>query len=247
MLEYLEKVIDTTSIEDLWAIHTEEMARYGFDRLMYGFTRFRTKTSLGNREDMLILSNHAPEYLKRFLEGGLYFDAPMLRWAVENEGAKSWQWLADRVETMSDKEREVMAFNKSMGVVAGYTISFRDSRTHSKGAIALTAREGLHQHEVDALWAEKGREITVMNNLAHLKLTSLPHSGRGRALTPRQREALEWIGSGKTTQDTAVLMGLTPATVEKHLRLAREALDVETTAHAVLKASVQNQIFIIGT
>ena len=35
--------------------------------------------------------------------------------------------------------------------------------------------------------------------------------------------------------------------VEKHLRLAREALDVETTAQAVLKASLQRQIFFGGS
>ena len=41
-------------------------------------------------------------------------------------------------------------------------------------------------------------------------------------------------------------MGLTPATVEKHLRLARETMGVETTAQAVLKAAFQNQMFTIG-
>jgi LuxR family transcriptional regulator len=46
-------------------------------------------------------------------------------------------------------------------------------------------------------------------------------------------------------QDTALLMGLTSATVEKHLRLAREALAVETTAQAVLKAAFANQMFIL--
>jgi LuxR family transcriptional regulator len=45
-------------------------------------------------------------------------------------------------------------------------------------------------------------------------------------------------------QDIATIMGLTPATVEKHLRLAREALNVDTTAQAVLKAALQNQMFI---
>ena len=41
-------------------------------------------------------------------------------------------------------------------------------------------------------------------------------------------------------------MGLQPATVEKHLRLARETLNVETTAQAVLKASVQNQMYLVN-
>jgi LuxR family transcriptional regulator len=34
--------------------------------------------------------------------------------------------------------------------------------------------------------------------------------------------------------------------VEKHLRLARDALSVETTAQAVAKASFMNHIFVIA-
>lgn len=83
-----------------------------------------------------------------------------------------------------------------------------------------------------------------MNNVMHLKLLTLPYSGE-RQLTKRQREVLQWVGDGKTTQDIAVLLELTPATVEKHLRLAREALDVETTAQAVLKAAFYNQMFVM--
>ncbi len=72
----------------------------------------------------------------------------------------------------------------------------------------------------------------------------MPYVPPNRALTKRQREALEWVGDGKTTQDIAVLLGLTTATVDKHLRLARESLSVETTAQAVLKAALHNQIFM---
>ena len=84
-----------------------------------------------------------------------------------------------------------------------------------------------------------------MNNICHLKIMTLPYSAPSRTLTKRQKEALEWVGDGKTTQDIALLMGLTQATVEKHLRLARESLNVETTAQAVLKAALQNQMFVI--
>jgi LuxR family transcriptional regulator len=78
----------------------------------------------------------------------------------------------------------------------------------------------------------------------HLNILTLPYTPPNQLLTKRQREALEWVGGGKTTQDIATIMGLTPATVEKHLRLAREALNVDTTAQAVLKAALQNQMFI---
>ena len=74
---------------------------------------------------------------------------------------------------------------------------------------------------------------------------SLPHlTTSGKRLTNCQREALEWVSDGKTTQYIATLMGLTQATVEKHLRLARKVLGVETTAQAVIRAAFQNQIFL---
>lgn len=245
VLEYCEKIISADSAEDVWALHTETMANYGFDRLLYGFTTFRTPTGFGNPDDFLVMSNHDPNYLQPFLGDGLYFHAPMVRWASTNVGACSWRWLAEHSDALTESEKKVWEFNRKHDVTAGYSISFPDASIRNKGAIALTARKGLTQDDVDAIWAEKGREIMVMNGVMHLKLIHLPYAGSNRQLTKRQREALEWVRDGKTTQDIAEIMGLTPATIEKHLRLAREALDVDTTAQAVLKASFRNQIFVL--
>ena len=244
LLKYLNAVTEAETVEAVWELHVAAMAEFDFDRMIYGFTRFRTAGSFGDAEDMLILSNHDTHYVERFISEKMYFHAPMVRWAAANTGSCSWRWIADHMAQMNDRERRVVQFNRQSGVVAGYSISFRQTSVRSKGAIALTARRGMSQKEVDALWARKGEEIEVMNRVAHLKITNLPHSGK-RRLTQRQRQALEWVGDGKTMQDIACIMGLTTATVEKHLRLAREALNVETTAQAVLKASIQNQIFLV--
>lgn len=223
------------------------MDEYGFDRLIYGFTRYRSSTSLGDPEDFIILTNHDKAYIEVFLGEQHYAQAPMVNWALNNEGVCSWAILAQmlRTQTLTDSERRVLEFNYSMDVVAGYTISFKSVSARSKGAIALTARRGISQAEIDEVWEEHGRDIHLMNNIAHLKILTLPYTTPARSLTKRQREALEWVGDGKTMQDTALLMGLTSATVEKHLRLAREALAVETTAQAVLKAAFANQMFIL--
>ena len=146
---------------------------------------------------------------------------------------------------MTNTEKKIVEFNRKYGIVAGYSVSFKDVSSKSKGAIGLVGREDLSQQDVDDIWQEHGREILQINNVAHLKLASLPYSNRDKPLTARQKEVLEWVGDGKTIQDIATIMGRTPATVEKHLRLARETLNVETTAQAVFKASVSNQIFII--
>lgn len=246
LTEHLERVFESVSIEEIWSLHLKKMASYGFDRLLYGFTRFRTGNSFGDADDLLVLSNHEERYLDDFVKSGIYNHAPMVKWATVNEGACSWRLIEEMVLTnnLTATEKRIIELNHKYDVRAGYSISFRDVSIRAKGAIGMCAPPGVRQHEVDRMWQDKGHEITVINNVTHLKITAMPFASSRKALTPRQREALEWVGDGKTMQDIATIMGLTPATVEKHLRLAREALDVETTAQAVLKASFQNQIFV---
>jgi len=89
------------------------------------------------------------------------------------------------------------------------------------------------------------QEIEILNHVAHLCITQLPATGQSRILTPRQSEVLELVADGKSVQDISVLLDRKPATVDKHLRGARDTLGVETTAQAVRKASVLNQIFVL--
>lgn len=245
VVDKIEILTNASSIEELWAAHVEIMDEYGFDRLIYGFTRYRSEQSLGDPQDWVILSNQTQQYMEEFIYSGIAYHAPMLRWALNNDGACSWGVMEEmaREQSLTERELKVIEFNKIHDVTAGYTISFRTISRRSKGAISLNARRGLSQLQVDVIWQKHGREIMLLNNITHLKILSLPYFG-SRQLTRRQREVLGWVGDGKTTQDIAVLLGLTPATVEKHLRLAREKLDVETTAQAVLKASFYNQMFI---
>lgn len=244
LIGFLERTTAATSIEQVWRELTTCLAGYGFDRLIYGFTRFHTAQSLGDPDDLLILTNHPRTYVDQYIGGRIYQCSPMMRWIAANTGACSWSWVAEHVEHLTEAELRVLEFNRQHGVMAGISISFPALSQRARGLLSLTAKAGLTQADVDQIWQAHGRVLAQKATVAHLKLSTLPHSGARRPLTDRQREVLEWVGDGKTTQDIACLMNLTPATVEKHLRLARKALDVETTAQAVLKASFLNQIFV---
>lgn len=250
----LYELTNAKTVEQLWDVHTKHMATFGFTRVIYAFSRYLSNApamasadmSLGDPQDWVLLTNLSSDYMDEFVQNGHYANAPMVRWAVHNDGACSWRWMEEMMSTQmaTEKERAVFAFNHSKGVKAGYTLSFRTVSQRSKGAIALIVPEDVGQHRADQIWAEHQEELMVLNNVMHLKILALPHTG-SRKLTSRQREVLQWVGDGKTTQDIAILLGLTPATVEKHLRLARESLDVETTAQAVLKAAFYNQMFVM--
>jgi len=71
--------------------------------------------------------------------------------------------------------KTVVAFNLTQNVTAGYTISFLSVMERTNGATALTAKLGMSQDDVDAVWAKHGDEINLMNNVMHLKIQTLPY------------------------------------------------------------------------
>jgi DNA-binding CsgD family transcriptional regulator len=245
LLSVLNRIASSSSIEEAWGQATAHFASLGFGRINYGFTRFRHLKTIGDPDDALFLSTCDADYVQRYFFGGFYAKTPVFRWTEQNSGACTWTWVKEAFDAgrLSAEEAATVRQNAAMGVVAGISISFPEASFRSKGALGLIADPGLDHAHVDAIFAARREEIMAVANMMHLTIVHLPQLSRHRALSPRQREALEWVADGKTTQDIALLMGVSPAMVEKHLRLAREALAVETTAQAVAKGALLNMIF----
>ena len=66
-VDFLAQMVSADSDEDLWSLLTAKMARYGFDRVIYGLTRRAEKGGLGPEVDWVVLSNHSREFMQRFL------------------------------------------------------------------------------------------------------------------------------------------------------------------------------------
>jgi DNA-binding CsgD family transcriptional regulator len=245
LLTLLNRIAAASTIDAAWGHATDYFASLGFARANYGFTRFRHLKTIGDPDDALFLSTCDADYVKRYFVGGFYAKTPVFRWAERSSGICTWTWVKEAFEAgrLSSEEAEAVRQNAVMGVTAGISVSFPEMSSRSKGALGLIADPGMSNGDVDAIFAAKGDEILAVANMMHLTIVHLPQLSRHRALSPRQREALEWVADGKTTQDVALLMGVSAAMVEKHLRLAREALSVETTAQAVAKGALLNMIF----
>jgi LuxR family transcriptional regulator len=244
-MKRLRPYLQMTTVEDLWAHHTRVMAEYGFDRLFYAFNAFRGAGLYDNPEDALLLTNMPTDYVEAYVNGGMFRDGMMMRWAIQNIGVASWAtvYAAMQNQPLTEGERAMRALNERHGILAGYTISFPMAIKNANAGIGMAVRRGMTQAEADAIWAEHGADIEIINHVAHLCILQLPATGQRTLLTARQAEVLELVADGKTMQDIAIILDRNVATVEKHLRGARDALGVETTAQAVRKASILNQIF----
>lgn len=232
-------------MNEVWEIATVYFRGLGFARCNYGFTRFKAERNVGDPDDALFLTTCDPTYAQFYFRNGFFSRTPAFRWAQNNVGACTWTWVREAflAGKLPPEEAETVRMNVAMGIVAGISVSFPMSSTRAKGALGLIADPGIDPPTVDRIFADKREEIMAVANMMHLRLIQLPFTIARRPLTQRQREALEWVADGKTTQDVALLMDVSPAMVEKHLRLAREALSVDTTAQAVAKAALMNLIY----
>ena len=245
----LGRITFATSMETAWHVFQEQMAEFGFDRILYASSRLRVvegQLHPADLHDALVLSNHSQDYLDEFFGKNHYLHAPNVRWVSHNTGAVSWRETAEAAAKgkLNAKEMAVVNLNTRHGIVAGYTLSFPEASSRAVGGMGISA-SSLTQDAVDAIWSASGHVIKSLAGVAHLKFNDLPYKN-GPTLTPRQREALQLIAEGKTIAEVAAKMGRTERTVEKHLRLARQAMNADTTAQAILKASAQNQFFHVN-
>jgi len=55
------------------------------------------------------------------------------------------------------------------------------------------------------------------------------------ALTPRETEVLRWIAEGKSNEEIALILGLSPRTVHKHVEHVLAKLEVPNRVSALLR------------
>lgn len=246
VLDLLNRMAEATETETVWTLLVDAMAPFGFERVNYALTRGLAGTSIGDPHDVYIRSTHSPERVRAHHETGHYLRTAEYRWVLENVGAVSWGWVAQEraAGRLSESECAAMDSMQARRRRAGISISFAEGGRRYKGAMGLAAHAHESQAALDLRWPRISARVMAICNMAHLKFSHLPLPVRSACLNQRQRELLEWVADGKTMQDIQVLTGLSVSAIEKHLRKARDALGVETTAQAVAKAAFLNLIFV---
>lgn len=240
----LNAIMTAETLDSAWQKLCDAMASYRFTRLMYGRSHFTSGRNLGDEADYMVLSNHDPEYSDFFIRSGRFKRSPFFIWSFYNTGFVSWSKVANLPKEALASAGDLLEANARFGVTAGYTASFPNALPGQKSVASICAARGMTQHDVDFIWNSYQQDLEAIWNTFDLKARSLPFPSNEGRLSAKQREILGWIARGKTGQEIAIILGVTLSTVEKHLKAARDALDVLTTAQAVAKLSFMNQLHV---
>ena len=243
---HLAALISATDQETVWAMTSAFFRDLGFAHAIYGYSPDSWGAKLGSPEDYLVLSTFSAEISAEMVEQGHHLQSLTFHWALKNVGVASWAKSAEECGLDADfvVDPVSLEFFTRSGLLSGCSVGFPNERTRGNATLALVAPSHVPQYEVDRWLALYQDVILVTATIAHSRLSTLPYPSPRGGLTRRQREVLEWVAEGKTAADIATIMGLSAPTVDKHLRLARETLGVDTTAHALIKAAFLNQVFV---
>lgn len=245
-LETLHGILEASNIETVWALLTAHMRGLGFAGVIYGYSPDSLGLALGDVEDMLLLATLERGFLTELVSKRHYTNSITFSWALANSGIASFSMTPEDAGLRNFSYRsDSLAFFARHGIETGFSVGFAPLRARGRGVMTVIGPPGATQAEIDALLEARRGEIFVVASVAHRVMASMPYA-TARKLTPRQREVLEWLAQGKSIANVACIMNIAMPTVEKHLRLAREALGVETTAHALMKAEFLNQMFMPG-
>ncbi|WP_068309911.1 helix-turn-helix transcriptional regulator [Aliiruegeria sabulilitoris] len=107
--------------------------------------------------------------------------------------------------------------------------------------VALARLRSLYlEHPVELVdWTEKDRErlSEILGLLDMLPVSPLPHE-RGECeigLSPREAEILRWIARGKSNSVIAEILGISPHTVDTHIRRIYRKLGAGDRTTAALR------------
>ncbi|MDS9467890.1 autoinducer binding domain-containing protein [Paracoccus sp. MBLB3053] len=246
LMTAFEQLLAARTVEEAWARYLAEIAELGFPTVFYGAQRIIQTGSESIIDDAIEMTSLPDALMTELVRGKLMRNLPMMSWMIHNHGSSSWDWMHSRraAGEMGPNEARCLETFERYRLGSGIAISLSDLAPRLRGGVLLLGRAGTAQSTIDRRWKTSQREIELLTQLLHQRFANLPFRVPAEVLTSRQREALEMTCIGFTTHEIAERLEVTPATIEKHMRLARKALGARTTAQAVLVALTRRQIFV---
>ena len=169
-----------------------------------------------------------PEWMRRYLERDFDLIDPVSTAATTRNEVGTLGELLKQL-TVNDVGRLFVEEATRMGVTDGLAIPTSGLR-HARGFF------GVDNVAADDLAKVDRSLMCAVAQHAHLRIDRIEeeHGAGIDGLSPREAEILNWVAAGKSNPETAMILGISEATVGTHLKRLFTKLGVHDRVSAVL-------------
>jgi DNA-binding CsgD family transcriptional regulator len=227
-----EAAITLSELEALWLAR---MRALGF-----------TYVALGAHVDPLrpgqasyVFQNYPAAWIAHYSDARYHLIDPVFR-AVER-GRTSFDWTAPEFfDDLAWRQRRVLAEAKEFGL--------RYGRTHALAYTPNFKASGSFVTETPDIDPEAYAAAKLVNIIVHQRAAQLCAAVTGPIpeLRRRERQCLELCASGLNDEEAACALGVSVATVRRHIERARTRMGVSSRMQAVIRAISSGQIRPLG-
>lgn len=235
---FIERSLAADSVEQVHRLCSGICDSFGFDHFIYG-TSFPSSMV---KPFILVISGHPDAWRERYQAQRYLTVDPAVRHCYSSLHPLVWQDLMRRSDT-DRRGLRVMHEAVDFGLASGTSLPIRGGRGEV-GVLSFSSERPM---------SETRRHIDHVLPPLFL-LSAYVHEAAGRlissggllfnppALTPREQECLLWAAEGKTSWETAQILGISERTIVFHLQNASRKLNVTSRQQAVARAVSQGLI-----
>ncbi len=216
------------SVKDICDLLLNCTAKFGVTHILAG-----TIPTLGSpakkQRDNILLHHWPQEWANRYFNKNYIFQDPTIKHISDVTKPFLWSELNDK---QFNEPKSTLIMNEA-----------KDFNLHEGFTVPLVT---LEQEVVGFSFAGEHLDIddSQRNTLMLLALYAIGRAIALRAdvtseviaLSPREKEALQWAAEGKTRWEIGELMCISEHGADKHLRMVREKLGTTTTSFAIAEA-----------
>ena len=227
--DYIEKANQASDTDDLKEIFMATLAELGIDCFNLVFSTPHPHLKLD--ADLNIIKSDWRDYFSYYRDMKFEKIDPVLAYSVLNNHPFSWDFLFKNV-AMSKKQANVIHSFQEAGFYHGIYFPMSRGNFHAGIGLASTCSEnniGLdRKHDLLSAYCHH-----FYDAFSRLKAVDSQFIIDFCTLTDKEKEILTLAAFGKTDSEIAQILGISPNTVETHLRHCYVKLDATNRTSAV--------------
>ncbi|SOC58327.1 LuxR family transcriptional regulator/LuxR family transcriptional regulator, quorum-sensing system regulator CciR [Chromohalobacter canadensis] len=222
----LEDLINKRTKDQYICFLGEVMEHVGIEKYAYAYVPFE----ITEASNITVVGNYDQQWVKKYKQEGYHHIDPVMRYSSRTSEEFFWDEIP--VEKITH-DRVVYEESAKYGIEQGFTIPIHDA------GLAFSTINLAADGDDTEFPGKISRNLPVLKLVtayAHQYLQAEKSCHLLNVLSSQEKKCLAWIASGKTYEETGMIMSIKERTVKFHVKNCMEKLDCVNIKQVVARA-----------